>query len=181
MDAQFCQKICTNLNIQCHTLQLSAKDLSKTTNRHLSEDRLRELRYAYLTKFAIANNIHILLTAHTLDDQVETILFRLFRGTGLSGLKGIETHRQLDNDIYLFRPLLKLSKDQCQEFLKEEGIVFRHDSSNLNEIYNRNYIRHKILPVIKSRFPDLPQHLDSLTSIAQAEDDYFSKAGRFIS
>ncbi len=103
------------------------------------------------------------------------MLFRLFRGTSPSGLKGIENCRKLENNLYLFRPLLKLSKLECQNFLASQGLAFREDSSNLNEIYSRNYIRHKILPVIIKRFPALSTHLDSLIEISKTEDAYLDQ------
>ncbi len=174
-DAQFCRYICEQLKVECKIIKLSAMDLTKTKQNHVNEDTLRQLRYTFLTKFAHDRKISFLLTAHTLDDQIETVLFRLFRGTALSGLRGIEYCRILDDNLKLLRPLLKLNKAQCQKFLESEGFAFCHDSSNSNEIYSRNYIRHKIVPAIVERFPDLSMHLDSLTEIAQAEDTYMDQ------
>ena len=124
------------------------------------------------------------LAAHTLDDQAETILFRLFRGTALTGLKGIAACRELDNKIYLLRPLLNVTKQQCQQFLQTRKISkLGHDSSNLDEIYNRNYIRHKIMPIISERFPDFSEHLhlQSMRQIITEEDKLLNElAGKTI-
>jgi len=174
-DAEFCRRLCEQLKIDCEIIQLSLSRLNASKQGHFSEATLREKRYQCLTSFAQAKNISFLLTAHTLDDQIETLLFRLFRGTALTGLKGIEYCRKLDNNLYLLRPLLKLTKADCQLFLQKMGIEVRHDSSNSNEIYSRNYIRHKILPVISERFPDFSLHLDSLRETITAEDELFDK------
>jgi tRNA(Ile)-lysidine synthase len=174
-DAQFCLDLCQQINVNCEIIKMSVGDLPKLMRQHASEDTLRELRYSLLTNFAKKKNISFLITAHTLDDQVETVLFRLFRGTAPSGLKGIEYCRKIENNIYLLRPMLKITKIQCQNFLNLEGFTFRTDSSNQNEIYSRNYIRHKIVPAISERFPDFSLHLDSLAEIADAEDNFMNK------
>ncbi len=172
-DAQFCQDLCNQLNIGCTVIKLDYPESSNSSKQqHFSEATLREKRYQCLINFARKNKIFHLITGHTLDDQIETFLFRLFRGTSLSGLQGIKASRQLAKDIYLLRPLLNLTKSQCQAYLKRHNIEAREDSSNANEVYSRNYIRHKIIPAISSRFPYFYNHLDSLQNIIINEDNF---------
>lgn len=179
-DAEFCQSICAKLNIKCEIIKLQPIDLIKTRYGHTSENTLRLLRYSHLTKYARSRSIPYLVTGHTLDDQMETLLFRIFRGTSLVGLKGMEYCRKLENNLYLLRPLLKLTKTQCQKFVESINIAFQLDSSNLNLAYTRNYIRHKIVPVIEERFPDLSLHLNSLADIAHADNDFIDKCASAV-
>ena len=164
-DADFCQQICQKLDVKCQIINLSLP-ASKT---HFSEDALRHMRYQSLADYAAAQNIAFIVTGHTLDDQSETILFNLFRGTGLTGLTGMKTCRQLSESIHILRPLLGVTKSQCKDFLNSRNIVARNDSSNNNEIYMRNYVRHKIMPSINERFPDFRQHLYSMREILASE------------
>ncbi len=171
-DAQFCQEFCRQRDIKYQEIKL------ELSGNRFSEDTLRQKRYQSLASFAREKEIHFILTAHTLDDQVETMLFRLFRGTGLAGLRGVDSCRKLENALYLVRPLLNVSKLQCDQFLQSHGITARLDSSNLDAAYTRNYIRHEVLPVITRRFPDLFQRLDVLRQIIQGENELLEKLGR---
>ncbi len=182
-DAQFCQKLCNRLNIECEIIKLtnikpSSHTLDPDNTVHINEATLREKRYEQLVSFATKEKISLLLTAHTLDDQIETLMFRLLRGTGPAGLRGIEFCRRLTDNLYLLRPLLKHHKAQCQNYLTSQGIMPRQDSSNSNEIYTRNYIRHNIFPSISKRFPDFSIHMDCLREIISAEDDYLENISR---
>lgn len=175
-DATFCLQLCEKLKIECQIISL--KETLHPAKKHYSEEDLRELRYKYLIDSACNKNITYLVTGHTLDDQAETLLFRLFRGTSISGLKGIKSCRKIHTkkqDLYLVRPLLKVHKAQCQKFLEHRGIGFCIDSSNSNLTYTRNYIRHKVIPIISQRFSDFSLHLDNLSEITQAEDEYLNE------
>ena len=168
-DAEFCQELCRQKGIEYEQIRL------RLSGKNFGEDSLRQKRYESLVNFARRKEIQFILTAHTLDDQVETMFFRLCRGTGLTGLRGIESCRSLEDKLYLLRPLLNISKVQCDQFLQSHGISARHDSSNLDLAYTRNYIRHEILPVIIKRFPDLFERLDVLRQIIVAENELLEK------
>ncbi len=141
------------------------------------ENLLRDMRYECLTHAALVRRAHVLLTGHTLDDQAETMLFRLFRGTAPHGLKGIEGHRELirSDGIWLVRPMLGVTKLDCQRFLAIEEIGAQLDTSNEDAHYARNFIRHRLVPSIEDRFPAWRQHLDQLRRILSDEDEWLDR------
>jgi tRNA(Ile)-lysidine synthase TilS/MesJ len=93
-----------------------------------------------------------MIEAHHGDDQVETFLFRLFRGSGLHGLSSMKTKSTREGRL-IWRPLLSATKDDLRVFAEANGIEFREDSSNRENKYDRNYIRNEVLPTIQKRFP----------------------------
>lgn len=112
------------------------------------QEGARNLRYDWFYKLKDLYNFDYIVTAHHLDDQIETYLINSMRGSGLNGLVGIP-----EKQNNLFRPLLEILKDQILEYAKSNNIDFREDSSNLKNDYYRNMIRNSILPEFK-RFDD---------------------------
>ncbi len=137
-----------------------------------TETAARQARYKSLAQLAQDLNATALLTAHHADDQIETILFRLFRGTGLDGLTGIRRKRILHEDvgatIPILRPMLNVSRDQVRAYAKGQNtenteLIYFQDPSNTNKEHQRNLIRHEIIPFLNERFPHMEQSLHRLT------------------
>ncbi len=147
-----CEAICQGLGIRfvAHRVQLEVQASI--------EDAARNARYQAFQDVLDANDV--LLLAHHAGDQVETVLFRLFRGTGGKGLAGIPMGRKL-NEAKLIRPLLKISKDDIINYANQQKLEWIHDESNLNARFTRSFLRHHVLPVIKSRFSHLEQKVGS--------------------
>ncbi|MEM9944412.1 MAG: tRNA lysidine(34) synthetase TilS, partial [Planctomycetota bacterium] len=137
----------------------------KIEERFDSEDRLRNARYIELKSLAGQLGCRYLLTAHHLNDQIETILFRVFRGTGLRGLAGIPKVRVDNEYLTILRPFLSVPKSLLLKYLDEIGQGFRIDLSNDDEKFSRNFIRHEIVPLIESRFGS-----ESLSRISKLAD-----------
>jgi tRNA(Ile)-lysidine synthase len=106
----------------------------------------RRLRYDFLADVACDVGARHVVVAHTADDQAETILQRMLRGTGLAGLGGMREARQLCDGVALFRPLLRLPRSLGREFLAAEGEAWREDESNDDPGPARNFLRHDVLP-----------------------------------
>lgn len=117
-----------------------------------SEESLRNFRYEQLLKIASKVGARYIVTGHNLDDQFETILFRIFRGTGIGGLAGIPTHRLGNDSVTIIRPLLEIRRSEILAFLDSIGQTFRVDSSNSSSRYTRNYLRNELIPAIERRF-----------------------------
>lgn len=173
-DEEFCRKLCCNLGVELKVARLDFK------KRRPPEDELREARYGQLIAAALALSADYICTAHTLDDQIETMLFRLFRGTAPQGLVGISAIRHLVGHpgMFLLRPMLKLSRAECLKFLKAHGVEAREDSSNLDLTYTRNYIRKVMVPLIGDRFPGFQGRLEHLRSLLEADDALLDQLSR---
>jgi tRNA(Ile)-lysidine synthase len=129
------------------------------------EARAREQRYAFLTEVAAAQRCTKIATGHTLDDQAETVLMRLLRGTGWDGLAGIHAVR----DGRIIRPLIECSRQQVLAFLQERGLPFCEDSSNDDRRFLRNRVRHEVLPLLRAINPEVQRHLAATAHILAAE------------
>ena len=112
----------------------------------------RKLRYSFFRQLARDGRVSKIATAHTLDDQAETVLLRIFRGTGIRGLSGIHPRIVFEEKGHAFgelvRPLLGFRRAALQEFLRQQGQSWREDSSNRDISFLRNRVRHRLLPLL---------------------------------
>lgn len=138
-DEQFCIDLCKKLGIEAFVERADVPSEAKRLGKGL-EETAREIRYAFLEKTANANSCTKICTAHHADDNIETVLMHLIRGSGLNGLTGISPIRDK-----IVRPLLTLSKAELEAAVLEKGFDFVHDSTNDGDDCTRNYIRHNIL------------------------------------
>ena len=160
-EAKFVDKICQNLGIPFFPLEFEENFWQNEKNN--TEERARMKRYELLFDLVKHNNFNMLATAHHLDDQVETLLMRLFdRGTGIKGLSGIKP-LNLSSDFlsntenstfFVIRPMLNIAKNEICNFMAERQ--FLSDTSNFDTKYRRNYYRHKIIPALDALLPDVP-------------------------
>lgn len=117
------------------------------------EAGLRDKRYEFLRNTVATRGARCLLTAHNADDQIETVLHHLFRGTGPVGLCGIPARRSLEHDFQLLRPLLGFRSEALRAGLREIGQDWCEDHTNTETQYSRNWIRGELLPLIRKRYP----------------------------
>ncbi|MBX3138374.1 tRNA lysidine(34) synthetase TilS [Candidatus Obscuribacterales bacterium] len=174
LDQEFCTSLCADLNLEFNVYRLDDFGSQQDADIAVSENVLRELRYRFLYEHARATDCQIIVAGHTLDDQTETLLFRLFRGTSPTGLTGMETRREVvrDSNIYLVRPMLTVTKADCQRFLAIEQIGSHFDSSNENLHYARNYIRAQLIPNIDEKFPGWKNRMERFRSILVEQEDF---------
>jgi tRNA(Ile)-lysidine synthase len=165
-DEQFCREQCDRLSIPIDVYQESNAVLQA------SESSLREVRYAFLSRCATAHNSKIVFLGHTNNDQVETILFRILRGTSPTGLTGMKVIHQLENGIWLVRPMLNCFRDEVNDFLASCQISARMDSSNLTDKYARNFLRNQVIPLCMSRFPTMARQINRLREVSSNEDEF---------
>lgn len=158
-DEQFVLDFCKSKNVPCFTGSLEA-DIH-------GENQLREARYAFLQKTAAEQGCSWILTAHTAEDQLETQLLNLARGTGLKGLGGIPMIRG-----NLLRPMLHISRAEIENWLWEKGISFVEDSSNRSNRYARNRIRHEAVPALLSVNRAAALHASEAADRLREDDDY---------
>ena len=142
--AAHCAAVASNLGVAFHERVVSI-DAGASP-----EAQARDARYSVFESFLAAGDV--LLLGHHLDDQVETVLFRLIRGAGPSGLAGIPEMRPLGRGL-LMRPLLGITRDQIENYAGSHELAHLHDGSNDDTRYDRNFLRHEVLPLIESRWP----------------------------
>lgn len=130
--------------------------MSFDTKKYAKEQKIstqmaaRELRYNWFEKTRVENQLDYIATAHHLDDNLETFLINFARGTGLNGLTGIPEIKE-----NIIRPLLPFSREQIEQYAAKNKITWREDVSNAKIAYQRNKIRHQIVPVLKELNPNL--------------------------
>ena len=144
------------------------------------EAAARELRYGFFRQLARAGRVAKIATAHTLDDQAETVLLRIFRGTGIRGLSGIHPRIVFEEQGRAFgevvRPLLGFRRAALTELLRECGQGWREDASNRDIAFLRNRVRHRLLPLIAEEFGEAAiEHMGELAEIARAEEEHWQR------
>lgn len=132
-----------------------------------TEDRARQARYQFFKEIAYNIGASYIVTAHTADDRVETLLHNLCRGTGPAGAASLVAFRSLDDDLVLARPLLRKRRADIEAFLAARGQSYRQDSSNLQTHYRRNFLRREILPLLVEHYPAAAESLLSFSELSE--------------
>ncbi|WP_150275624.1 tRNA lysidine(34) synthetase TilS [Paenibacillus tepidiphilus] len=135
------------------------------------EGTAREKRYEFLVATAHRYGARSVALAHHADDQAETVLMRLMRGSGLTGLAGMRWKRS-EKKVELIRPFLRINKTALLDLCLTNGFPYAEDSSNLETKYKRNSVRLEILPMLEQYNPQIKQSLLQLSEIVEAEDEY---------
>lgn len=138
----------------------------------------RDLRYAFLARVAHQHTAALVATAHHADDQAETVLMRLLRGTGISGLRGMQVRSPMPNapEITLLRPLLRITRKEIEQYCTECGLHPRHDASNDDPHHTRNRIRHELLPLLEKYNPNIAATLARLADTLTHDVDIIEYA-----
>ncbi len=169
-DTAFVKDYCAKNGIPCLTYKVDS--LKKAKDDKLSvEQAARALRYECFFDAINTGKCTKVATAHHARDNLESVLFNLFRGAGASGLSGI--NENYSNKI--IRPFLHIEKDQLNEYVAKNHIPFVVDETNADDKYTRNFIRLNILPKIKEIFPDAEKSVARYTEIAKVESDYLNR------
>lgn len=150
-DEQFVQGVCAQLNIPFYSKRFDTKNYAAEKGASI-QIAARELRYTWFSELMEKNNYDQLATAHHLNDSMETTLLNLVRGTGLSGLRGIPPVNG-----YIIRPLLSFTKEELVNYAKANQIEWREDVSNETDDYDRNFLRHQVIPKLQELNPSLEE------------------------
>ncbi|MBE2183626.1 MAG: tRNA lysidine(34) synthetase TilS [Anaerolineae bacterium] len=176
-DAAYVLEQCQLWNVHCVTGYADTRALAQSRRMGI-EEAARFARYTFLAKTAEAIGAGIIATAHHANDQAETVLMRLLRGTGIAGLAGMgmEAPMPYAPQYRVIRPLLNATRQQIEAYNTAQGITPRHDSSNDDESYTRNYLRQTLLPEIETRFPGAARALAQLAESAAVDDAFIEAA-----
>ncbi len=169
-DEEFVTALCRGLGVPCEVEQIAVERVAAQTGDGI-EAAARAARYGFLERTAGRLGARFVATAHTADDQAETILHRIVRGTGVRGLSGMVRTRPLGHAT-LIRPLLAIRRRDVHAYLDQLGQPYRHDPSNADLRFTRNRIRHETMPQLRRQFnrgvTDALLRLGTLAGEAQA-------------
>ena len=167
-DSEFVKDYCEKRGIPCY---IGSADVSTyaAKNGLGIEEAARTLRYEFLEKTAAEVGAGRIATAHTADDNAETMLFNLSRGSGLKGLCGIPPVRGK-----IIRPMLKTTTAEVLRYLEENGVPHVEDSTNLKDVYTRNKIRHRVVPELRSLSTGFDENLIRALSFLREDEEFLS-------
>jgi len=169
-DSRFVRALSARLDLECAAGRVEAGEVAMPA----SEEAARAARYQFLQRAAAEHGARLIATGHTADDQAETILHRIIRGTGLAGVAGIPRTRTL-GPASLIRPMLHVRRAEVVEYLAELGQPYQVDSTNAETRFTRNRIRHELLPHLAEHYnpavADALLRLGRLAGEAQAVID----------
>ncbi|MDU6040537.1 MAG: tRNA lysidine(34) synthetase TilS [Clostridium butyricum] len=172
-DEEYVKTLCKSLDIPCFVKRVDINKYSKD-KKMSSEMAGRDARYNFFDDIVKDEGYTKIATAHNANDQAETILFRLMRGSGIEGLCGIKVRRDK-----IIRPILCLSRKEVEEYIEINNLKPRIDKTNFEKIYNRNKIRLDIIPYIKENFnEDIIQTLNRMSVLLQKDNEFIENSAR---
>lgn len=173
-DAEFVKKLASRFGISCVIGNIDVPKIAKNSSLSL-EMAARKARYDFLVKTAYKLRANVIATAHTADDQAETILLKLARGAGARGLAGIPRELFLD-DLKVVRPMLDIRRSEIEAFLQELNQTWREDKTNRNPAYLRNRVRHEVLPFLEKKLnPEIRIALLRASEVLREEDKWLEE------
>ncbi len=166
-DEMFCKELCEKLNIKIFRGRHDVPEYAKYYKLSM-EEAARDCRYAFFKRVCERDSVDYCVTAHNMNDDAETLLFNLIRGTGLNGATAIAPNKDK-----ILRPLLKVKRCEIESYLEEIGQDFVTDSTNESLEYSRNYIRHKLIPDIEALNPSVIEALSKYIESCRTDREYF--------
>ena len=166
-DAEFVRRLGARLGMRVTVIRADVKGRARRTGLGLEEAGRKE-RYRALIARARRGRFDAVATGHQLDDQAETVLLHLLRGTSLEGLGGIPPKRPLAPGIELIRPLLALTRAEVMAYLEIHALDWRDDRTNRDPKFARNWMRRDILPLLEARAPGVKERLSEIAAKVRA-------------
>ncbi len=176
-DLDFCRELAAKLGVPFHEARVdaareAAADAKTGKFAESIEEAARRLRYAWFRKLMASGEVDAIATAHTLDDQAETVLAKFLRGAWTEGLSGIHPKLEAPEGV-IIRPLLAATRAEIETYLRELGQDWREDSSNRDLTFTRNRIRHELLPLLEGWNPRLREHMAQMAELACDEEAWW--------
>jgi len=169
-DEEYVLEFCKKYDIECFVKRIDVENKAKQ-EKIGTEEAGRNARYEFFNEILEKTGSNKIVTAHTANDNAETVLMNIIRGSGTSGLKGIEASR--DN---LIRPLIECTRNEIEEYCKMNKLDPRIDKTNSQNIYTRNKVRNMLIPYIEENFnPNIIDGLNRLSDLSKQENEYLEK------
>ena len=165
-DSNFVKEVCDNLGVECKMYSVDAVKYS-SDNGYTLEQGARLLRREIFEEEVNSGRADRVAVAHHMDDNVESILMHIFRGTGIRGIRGM-----LADDGILIRPLLHVSRADIDEYIERNSLAYVEDSTNSDTAYRRNFIRHEVVSRLRSVYSNIDENIMRLSRSAREDDEY---------
>ena len=170
-ETQYVEDYCRKLTIQCFAKRINIIEKSNI-EKIGTEEAGRKARYEFFEEVLQKVGANKIATAHNANDNAETVLMNIFRGTGTSGLKGIEPIR----DEKFIRPLIECERYEIEKYCEDNNLQPKIDKSNFENIYTRNKVRNLIIPQIQKEFnPNIVKSINKLSKLASQENEFIEK------
>ncbi len=167
-ETEYVKEFCKKIGVECFVKRVNVIKISEESKLG-TEETGRKIRYDFFREIKQKTNSDKIATAHNLNDNAETVLMNIIRGSGSSGLKGIEP---IKND--LIRPIIKCKRDEIEDYCNTLKLNPKFDKSNEENIYTRNKIRNLLLPYLKKIFnPNIIETINRMSDLIKQENDYF--------
>lgn len=173
-DIKLVKKTAEKLDIKVIVEKVKVKEFSKKQKMSI-ETAGRSLRYEKLVSIAEKKHYNKIATGHNANDNVETMLMWLVRGTGLAGLSGVPIVRKINKKISIIRPILPLKRKEIMSYLHKQRLSFAVDKTNCSMEFTRNRIRHKLMPGFEKLNPRFIDHVFNLSQIISLENEFLQK------
>ena len=167
-ETEYVKEFCKNLGVECFVKKVDVLNISKQEKQG-TEETGRKIRYEFFEEVMQKTNSNKMATAHNNNDKVETIIMNILRGSGNSGLKGIEPMR----DGKCIRPLIEIERTEIENYCFDNNLDPKIDKSNSDNVYTRNKIRNIVIPYIKEEFnPNIIKTINRLSDVSTEENEY---------
>lgn len=167
-DENFVRQFCEKIGIKFYCKSIDVRKIANN-NKIGTEEAGRNVRYSFFNEILEVTHSNKIAVAHNKNDNVETIIMNLLRGSGISGLRGIEP---LKDNKYI-RPLIECERFEIEKYCEDNNIDARIDKTNFENIYTRNKIRNVVIPYIKEEFnPNIIETINRLSNLIKQEDDF---------
>lgn len=173
-DRRFCERLAKKMKLDITCKEVDVPTIARQKEISL-EEAARLERYDFFRQVCSKKNIRKIAVGHNKDDQAETVLMRVIRGSGMTGLGGISPVRDLAG-LTIIRPLIETTRREIEGFTKENNLSFRHDSSNDKLIFTRNRVRQELIPYLEKNFnPNIKEGLANMAENLRLENEFLEK------
>ena len=170
-ETEYVKDFCKKIDVEFFAKKVKVEEIAKELKMG-TEEAGRNIRYEFFEEVAHKVGANKIATAHNLNDNAETVLMNITRGTSVSGLKGIDKVR----DGKYIRPIIECSRAEIEDYCKEKNLNPRYDKSNNENIYTRNKIRNLLIPFLQKEFnPNIVEGINRLSQIAIEEEQFINK------
>lgn len=170
-EEEFVKEFCEKIGIEFYSKKINVEKVAKD-NKIGTEEAGRNVRYEFYEEILSKTNANKIAIAHNKNDKAETVIMNLLRGSGISGLKGIEP---IKNNKYI-RPIIECERTEIEKYCEDNNLNPRIDKTNFENIYRRNIIRNIVIPYIQEEFnPNIIETIDRLSELVKEEDNYIEE------